>query len=87
MKDRVVDNLDLKILRFLQDDAKITVKEIASKLEISAPTVKSRIDALQENGVIKGYYVEIDNSVFENVIKCFVEIEVSPDRKEELYKI
>ena len=84
---RIDYKLDYKILKILQDNAKVTVKDIASKLNVSAPTIKNRIDEMQENGVIKGYYVEIDNSLFENVIKCFVEIGVSPEKKEELYKI
>ena len=87
MKNTVIDEIDLKILKLLQDDARISVKAIADKLFLSAPTVKSRMDALKDKGIIKGYYVEIDNSVYENVIKCFVEIEVSPTKKEELYKI
>ncbi len=87
MKNTIIDEIDLKILKLLQDDARISVKSIAEKLFLSAPTVKSRMDTLKEKGVIKGYYVEIDNSVYENVIKCFVEIEVSPTKKDELYKI
>ena len=87
MKKSVIDEIDYKILKILQDDAKISAKEIAKKLYLSAPTVKSRIDSMTERGIIKGYYVEIDNSIFENVIRCFVEIEVSPSKKDELYKI
>lgn len=87
MKGLEIDNIDIKILKLLQDDAKISSKEIAKKLFLSAPTVKSRIDALKKKGIIKGYYVEIDNSVFSNVIKCFVEIGVSPEKKEELYDV
>lgn len=87
MKNAIIDEIDIKILKLLQDDARISVKAIAEELYLSAPTVKSRMDALKERGIIKGYYVEIDNSVYENVIKCFVEIEVSPTKKDELYKI
>ncbi len=87
MKNTVIDEIDLKILKLLQDDARISVKAIAEKLFLSAPTVKTRMDALKEKGIIKGYYVEIDNSVYENIIKCFVEIEVAPTKKDELYKI
>lgn len=87
MKNTIIDEIDLKILKLLQDDARISVKAIADKLFLSAPTIKSRMDTLKEKGIIKGYYVEIDNSVYENVIKCFVEIEVSPTKKDELYKI
>lgn len=87
MKNKDIDEIDLKILKILQNDARATVKAIAKELFISAPTVKTRIDDMTKKGIIKGYYTEIDNSIFENVIKCYIEIEVSPTLKDELYKM
>lgn len=81
-----IDEIDLKILRLLQNDARISVKAIAEQIYASAPTVKTRIESLTERGIIKGYYTEIDTSVFDNVIKSYIDIEVSPTRKEELYE-
>ena len=81
-----IDEIDLKILRLLQNDARISVKAIAEQIYASAPTVKARIDSLTERGIIKGYYTEIDTSVFDNVMKSYIDIEVSPTRKEELYE-
>ena len=52
---------------------------------MSAPTVATRIDELTEMGIIKGYYTEIDNSAFSNVIKAYIDMEVSPEKKNELY--
>lgn len=87
MKNCTVDEIDLRILKLLQDDARVSIKSIANKLYLSAPTVKSRIDEMTQKGIIKGYYTEIDNSIFENIIKCYIEIEVSPVKKDELYKV
>ena len=87
MKNKDIDEIDLKILKILQNDARVTAKAIAKELFISAPTVKTRIDDMTKRGIIKGYYTEIDNSIFENVIKCYIEIEVSPTLKDELYKM
>jgi len=87
MKSGIIDEIDIKILKLLQDDARISISTIAKELYLSAPTVKTRLDSLKDKGIIKGYYVEIDNSIYENVIKCFIEIEVSPNLKDELYKI
>lgn len=87
MKPREIDEIDLEILKILQNDARTSAKAIAKELYISAPTVKTRIDYMTKKGIIKGYYTEIDNSIFENVIKCYIEIEVSPRLKDELYKL
>lgn len=85
MRYENIDETDLKILRLLQNDARISVKTIAEKIFASAPTVSSRIESLTKRGIIKGYYTDIDTSVFDNVIKSYIDIEVSPERKEELY--
>ena len=87
LKNKNIDDIDLKILKILQDDARASVKAIADTLFLSAPTVKTRINDMTKKGIIKGYYTEIDNSLFENVIKCYIEIEVSPTVKDDLYKV
>ena len=86
MKYTEIDELDLKILRLLQNDARMPVKVIAEKIFASAPTVSARIESMTERGIIKGYYTEIDVSKIDNVITSFIDIEVSPERKEELYE-
>lgn len=85
MKYNEIDDLDLKILRLLQNDARMPVKTIAEKIFASAPTVSARIESMTERGIIKGYYTDIDVSKIDNVITSYIDIEVSPERKEELY--
>ena len=82
-----IDQIDLKILKLLQNDARLSVKAIAEKVFCSAPTVASRINAMMEMGIIKGYYADIDISVFTNVISAYIDMEVAPSAKEELYEL
>lgn len=83
--EREIDELDLKILRLLQNNARISLKNIAERVFVSTPTVATRIEDMTKRGIIKGYYTEIDNSIFENVIRAYIDMEVSPTVKEELY--
>ena len=55
MKDccLVVDELDLKILRVLQEDSSLTVTEIAKRVGLSASPCGKRINRLESDGVIK----------------------------------
>jgi DNA-binding Lrp family transcriptional regulator len=55
-----VDGTDLKILKTLERDARISFREIAKKLGISEGTVYNRIKRLQETGVIKGFSAKVD---------------------------
>jgi Lrp/AsnC family leucine-responsive transcriptional regulator len=49
------DPTDLRILRMLQQDAKLTNKEIAARLGLSTTPVFERIRKLERSGVIRSY--------------------------------
>ena len=56
-----LDNVDRGILHELQLDARNrTAQQIADKVDVSASTVRNRIDELEEAGVIEGYHPKID---------------------------
>lgn len=57
-----LDELDLKILRLLVEDARRSSKDIAEKLGVATGTIYNRIKRLTEEGVIKGYMPIIDAS-------------------------
>ena len=50
-----LDKTDLAILRLLQENARVTVKEIALKVHLSTTPVHERIKWLEQSGVIKQY--------------------------------
>ena len=50
-----LDSKDLAILRLLQTNARVTVKEIADKVGLSTTPVHERIKRLEEDGVITQY--------------------------------
>ena len=49
-----IDEIDNKILEIIKDNARLTYKEIGEKVGISRVSVKTRMDVLQEKGIIKG---------------------------------
>ena len=58
----VLDEVDLKILRILQHDAKKTTKEVAKILNLTASPVYERIRRLERRGYIKKYVALIDKN-------------------------
>jgi DNA-binding Lrp family transcriptional regulator len=54
------DEKDLTILRLLQDNAKMTVREIARKVHLSTTPVHERIKHMEEVGVIRKYVALVD---------------------------
>ena len=55
------DELDIRILSILNEDARISYREIAKKLEIASGTVYNRIRKMTDNGIIKGYIPFLDH--------------------------
>jgi DNA-binding Lrp family transcriptional regulator len=58
----MVDELDVKIIKELRKDARLSYREIARRLEVAVGTVQSRILGLEKRGIIQKYHAEIDYS-------------------------
>jgi DNA-binding Lrp family transcriptional regulator len=50
-----LDSKDLEILKFLQQNARMTIKEISDKVHLSTTPVHERIRRMEESGVITKY--------------------------------
>jgi DNA-binding Lrp family transcriptional regulator len=57
-----LDEKDLKILAELQINSRQSCRNIAKKLKTTSVTVAKRIRALEKQGIIRGYSVDIDYS-------------------------
>ncbi len=55
-----LDKTDLDILRILQDNARLTVKELAARVHLSTTPVFERMIRLENNGYIKRYVAVLD---------------------------
>ena len=64
-----LDDIDLKILRLLQNDAKLTNKALSANLALSVTAVYERIKKLEKTGFIEGYVALVSK---EKVDKSFI---------------
>ncbi len=55
-----LDNKDIQLLRLLQKDAKLTVKELAKEVNLSPSPVFERVKRLEQEGYIKKYAAVLD---------------------------
>ena len=60
MTDELLDRIDIQILRELQKDAKLTTKELASKVNLSPSPVFERQKRLEKEGYIRRYVAVVD---------------------------
>ena len=60
MRSLKLDRIDMKILRDLQGDGRMTNVELSRRAGISAPPCLRRMRALEEAGYIRGYHADLD---------------------------
>ena len=60
MNDFVLDAIDLDILRCLQENARLTTKELAARVNLSTTPVFERLKRLERQGFIKKYVAVLD---------------------------
>ncbi|MCR9182439.1 MAG: Lrp/AsnC family transcriptional regulator [Flavobacteriaceae bacterium] len=54
-----VDDTNWKILKHLQDNARISMSDLSKEVGLSAPAVVERIKKMEDMGIIRGYYTQL----------------------------
>jgi DNA-binding Lrp family transcriptional regulator len=76
------DDLDRKILRMLQKDAKLTYEQIGAALERSTSTIRDRIKRMEEDRIILGYSAIVDATRLGIKADAFVSADVDQPQSE-----
>ncbi|MDD7793595.1 Lrp/AsnC family transcriptional regulator [Clostridium sp. 'White wine YQ'] len=80
-----MDEIDLKLIELLQENARYSLKHLANEVFLSTPAVSARIFKLEEAGIITGYSAQLDPLKLGYNIKAFINLEMSPKQKPEFY--
>lgn len=75
-----MDEIDQKILKILMRDARISQKELAAKVGLSAPGVAERVRRLEERGVIRGFTIDVDPEALGYPLQAIVRIRPLPGK-------
>lgn len=74
MKD--LDKIDLKILKLLQQNARIPMTELAEKVGLSTTPVTERVRRLERDNIISGYHARLNPHAVGQSLLVFVEIKL-----------
>jgi Lrp/AsnC family leucine-responsive transcriptional regulator len=69
-----LDKIDFKILRILQENAKITNLQLSGEVGLSPAPTLERVKKLENAKLIKGYYTEVDEEALGIGIKAIIQI-------------
>lgn len=83
-----LDELDLKLIYMLMDNARMSISELAERLGVSRPTVKTRLEKLEKEGIIEGYTIKLNPELqrAHNLIALIIKTE-NPEKLEEFDEI
>jgi len=73
----MVDDLEIKIVRALNENSRKSFREIAKEIGSSAPAVINKIKRLEELGAIKGYIPILDPEYFGYNLMAVIAIRIS----------
>src|SRR5215218_11260732 len=72
-----IDDIDRKVLKELQEDARISYAELGRRVGLTTPAVIERVRKLEDAGVITGYRAEIDTTKVGLPIIAFVRMSIT----------
>ena len=72
----LLDDIDVKILKHLQEHGRAQRNKIAELVGLSVPSVSERMKKLEERGLIKGYHTILSDKDFHFDICAFLFVQV-----------
>jgi len=73
----MIDEIDWKILKELQINARITFAELGRRVGLTTPAVIERVRKMEDAGIISGYRVEIDTAKVGLPITAFIRMSIT----------
>ena len=72
MSENKLDKIDLKILKILQQNSKITNLDLSKKIGLSPAPTLERVKKLEQTGIVESYHAHVDAQAIGLSVKTFV---------------
>jgi Lrp/AsnC family leucine-responsive transcriptional regulator len=80
-----MDELDVQIIKLLQEDARMTVTELSNKISLSAPAVSDRLKKLEASGLIEKYVAILNPGRFHKELTALIFISLERQKFNEKF--
>jgi Lrp/AsnC family leucine-responsive transcriptional regulator len=81
-----LDNIDRQILSILLKNARASFSDISKAVGLKSPSIIERMKKMEKEGIIKGYYVDIDYQKIGYDIIAFIGLIIDDAQHEEAFK-
>ena len=72
-----LDRTDFEIVNHLQNNARISNKDLAAQCDISPSTCLERVRRLQSAGVIRGYHADVDPAAMAIAVQAMIAVRLN----------
>ena len=72
-----MDSIDYRIVEILLKDGRISMKELAKMVALSAPSVAERVRRLEESNIITGYKAMINYEKIGKIINVLINVDMN----------
>ncbi|MFK8034913.1 MAG: Lrp/AsnC family transcriptional regulator [Hyphomicrobiales bacterium] len=86
-KGRALDEIDAEIIDALIENARISMRDLAELVGMSAPGIKDRLRRLEDIGAIGGYTVKLDPKNMGYALQAIVQVKPLPGQLHRVEKI
>lgn len=69
-----LDDINIELLDLLQDDGRMSYRELGERVGLSAPAVTERVRRLEQLGVIRGYRAVVDYEALGYPLLCVIRL-------------
>jgi DNA-binding Lrp family transcriptional regulator len=76
-----IDDVDRRILNALHDDARISNSALAELIGIAPSTCHGRVRRLQELGVIRGFYTDVDPAAIGRPLQAMISVSLQSNAR------
>ncbi|MEV1290957.1 Lrp/AsnC family transcriptional regulator [Pseudonocardia sp. NPDC049635] len=76
------DAIDLSLLRLLQNDARLTNRQLAAQTNVAPSTSLERVRSLIRRGVVTGFHAEVDLKAFGRTVQALISVRIRPPSRE-----
>lgn len=83
----MIDHIDQSILKALSNNARISLKQLASVVGLSSPSVAERLHRLEERNVISSYTININPRALGYQFEAIVRIRPLPGQLQAVQKL
>lgn len=83
---RKIDQLDRELLKLLKHNARASITELATALGLTRTTIKSRIEALENDGIIHRFTLDVADAADEKLINAVSLIEIDLAKVDKVHR-